>query len=873
MLSDLLQPRKEVREGRLQGVIDIERVTDPKRRALEARVKDFFASTFVSGEIRQLVTGLHKRLNSAEAETGLFLAEGRKGEGKSHVLLVALHLVNSASELQSWLEENRLEFSVPPNTRVIWRKFTDFPLESLWGVIADELKVTFPKDRPPNINDFRNALGDRKLVLILDELESGIRAIPNGALRQQNLNFLQMLSEEANRAGSNLAIVASIYDGGLEPGLTLKRVARVELRFRDFFDRRKVLFHRLFSKDPLAPSPEIDATVQSHLASWRRFGIVLPPDYAEDLRVSYPFTPEVLEIVLERIRTSRGGFQGTRGALGFLAALVRLRCESSHLITLSAASLSEPEMRSWLADLDPSQNLLTCAEANLRELRNNPFADQIASAVLLASLAPSPKEPGITEDELSRQVIGPDADFNVFRIALGNFKKLGSYFHERAGSLFFDTKENAHSKVNLRALSISDEEAWAKIAAWWANDILRDSELVVFESVVAAQAAMDARASADVRLVVAPRRLSSEDIHQFHFGLKRRNTVVLIEPRDEKVDLRNNSDLLKYAKSWLAADNLARTAGDASRSAEFSKIGADDKRNAIDYLKKISFVYIQIVRYGPKPADSEFQRENLPSTSSREQIIQHLSRNFYPATLLQEHLSARVADLIGKRVGQIEAEYRNTPGFPLVMSLSVFHEAVCGLVEQGAIVGLRHPAGDVCGRRPRLTSDQLGDAVICEPFDVARAPSPTSTVSASAAPGGVSGVPTSGGEPSKGEEIPTPQSEAGTETLSTSFLSTRQQVRQEVARLLQDYGEAEAGRVRFGITFDERQTDIGSLPAFLRGSLTGAGAFGGEMSIEFRGAFSKAQIEEMVERLPDFTPGSCRVTLTMTAREQELSNA
>ena len=79
MIEQLLEPRSDVLAGRLQGVIDIERVADPKRRALESRARDFFASTFVSGEIRLLVTGLNKRLNSSEAETGLFLAGGSEG--------------------------------------------------------------------------------------------------------------------------------------------------------------------------------------------------------------------------------------------------------------------------------------------------------------------------------------------------------------------------------------------------------------------------------------------------------------------------------------------------------------------------------------------------------------------------------------------------------------------------------------------------------------------------------------------------------------------------------------------------------------------------------------------------------------------------
>ncbi len=305
----------EVLTGRLQGVIDIGRVADSKRRALESRPRDFLQSTYASGEIRRLVELINKRLNSAEAETGLFIAEGPKGVGKSHGLLIPLHLSGSPAECQPWLAENGLTFSTPPGTRVVTRKFTDFPLESLWGVIGQELGAAFRPDQPPDINQFRAALDGKKLVLIFDELESGVRSISDPALRQRNLNSLQMLSEESNRAGSNVLLIASIYDGNLEPGLTLKRVSRVELRFQDSADRRKVLFHRLFKKSPLAPSAEIDSTVNSYLNTWRRFGIDIPPDYPDQLRQSFPFTPELLDVALVRIRQSKGGFHPPRGFL------------------------------------------------------------------------------------------------------------------------------------------------------------------------------------------------------------------------------------------------------------------------------------------------------------------------------------------------------------------------------------------------------------------------------------------------------------------------------------------------------------------------------------------------------------------------------
>jgi hypothetical protein len=82
MIDNLLKPRPEVISCKIQGLIDIERVSDPQRRSLESRTQEFFESTFLTGELRRLISTLHTRLNSDAAEPGLFLLEGPKGVGK-----------------------------------------------------------------------------------------------------------------------------------------------------------------------------------------------------------------------------------------------------------------------------------------------------------------------------------------------------------------------------------------------------------------------------------------------------------------------------------------------------------------------------------------------------------------------------------------------------------------------------------------------------------------------------------------------------------------------------------------------------------------------------------------------------------------------
>lgn len=250
----------------------------------------------------------------------------------------------------------------------------------------------------------------------------------------------------------------------------------------------------------------------------------------------------------------------------------------------------------------------------------------------------------------------------------------------------------------------------------------------------------------------------------------------------------------------------------------------------------------------------------MPAAATREQLVQHLLRTLYPAPVLQEHLAARVADIIGRKVSQVEADYRNTLTFPMLVSYTVFQEAIHGLVEQGNVIGLRHPAENVCGRRPRLTGDQLADAVISEPFDVTPATSttpPTTSTAAATRPTTTGTQEIGHGTGSTSSTTPTP----AVQTLATTFLNSRQQVRQEIARLLDQQDGCRIVTAKMAFTFDERTLDVGALPTFLRGSLTGTGKFSGEAALEFSGPFTKAQVEEMVERLPDFSPGSCRLTL------------
>jgi hypothetical protein len=863
MLSHLLSPRPDVLSGRIQGVIDPDRINDPKKKSLEARPLEFVRATHVSTDVRRLVKTLHSRLNTAEAEVGSVLFEGPKGQGKSHLITLAYHLVQNRPQVAPWLADHQLELTVADNTVVILKKFTDFPFETLWQVIGDEIGATFTGQRPPSLAEFRAALAGKKLVLLFDELESGIRAIGTDSHRQDNINFLQMISEESMRADSNVVLISSVYDGNIEPGLTLKRIKPTEIRFTDSRDRLRILFHRLFETSPFAANPAIDNVVKSYVNGWQRFAITANQEYAERLRESYPFSPELLDVVLQRIPQTRGGFQGTRGALAFLAALVRLRGSQTNLLTLADVALSDPDIRTWLADLEPSQNLIACADANFRDLAKLPLAERIASATLIASLAPN-RNPGISEDELARQILDPATDYNQFKHTLDGFTKFASYFHRRDQNVFFDTRENAHAKVELRSLTVSETDAWDRICQWWRSDVFRESDAVIFGEIDLARTRLDGLQIDGLRFVISPRRLTLDERHSLYFGLKRRNTVVLLEPRADKENLRINKDIISWARKAIAAEALVNAAsGDAEKVKEFTKIAGEQKTAVIEAIKKVNFAYVQIHRTGATSEDGEYTLEPVQPLS-KDAVHQHLARSLFPSTYLAEHIQNRAADLFGRKVSALELEYRNTLSYPVVVYAADFQKAIQSLVVDG-IFNLAHPAGiQHAGDTPTLSDQDLMDATLAAPS--AR---PASAPSSKPVLIGIDVVTPPAHAPASTPATSGPFGSldigVSEQQVSTGFCDSRQLLRQEVAsRLDQAEGRA-VTRVRIGMTFEARTAEMSTLPAFLRGSLTGHGTFSGEVTLEFAGPFTKAAVEEMMERLPDFTPGSAKVALALGA--------
>jgi hypothetical protein len=700
----------------------------------------------------------------------------------------------------------------------------------------------------PGLKDVQDVLGNRRLVLILDELEQGVRQISDPAVRAQNIAFLQMLSEWSHRS-DQLTVFASVYTDTEEPGATLKRVQPCRVNFVHAQDKARVVLHRLF-EDYLDFKPENAASVvDSFINVWRRHITFSADEYRSKFLTSYPFAPELLELMLDRV-PARGGFQGVRGALGFLGNMVRLSHKNADIVTAAHAALSDREVTIRLGDLDTSGHLVSRAISNLNEIRQiakTPLAADVAATVLLYTLTGSGRTAGASRDEILKHVMRPGVDINEFERTLLIFPKYASnfHYHREHGLYCFDLEENSDAKVEYQSLKFEDSEARTLLRELWRDEIFREPNCVIYGDLQETKEALEALDRGRLRYVLAPRRLTPQERHDLYHGLSVRNLVILLEPRDDKFNLDTNQDILKWAKRQKAARNLADSTADAARRAEYERLGREAKRDCADAIKRAGFIYIRWETYGKSSPEDIIEEETIPGGGTKDDVLRHLGQQLYPTQLFEEHILPRLKEFNGQTIKEVDQQYRNTLTFPVPTTVRSVSDALRNLCRNSR-VGIRHPRGNFCGETIHLTETELFTATVDEPFA-----KPIRTTVAT------SPVATQGKQPDTGTTTP-PMATSETDTAPTVTVEEigvppqpgSAALRQEVAARLQEWSDPRITKIVFTLYLVTDTGDLSTLPAGLRGSLSGKGSLTAEINITREGPLTKAEVERLIDSLP-----------------------
>jgi len=866
--KEILKPRSK---RDIEGVIDIENILDKTGKKVEAKPEEFLELTYPTSDIENIITCLHSRFSNDATSAGLFLLEAEKGLGKSHDLVFVYHLLKSPDISKNWLNKNGFECSLPQDPVIVIRKVTDRPIERVWDMVFDALDydISFLDDSQPSVEHLNDALGDRKLVIILDELERGIQGIDDENKRIKNINFLQMLSEAAARS-NNITIFASVYDSSIEPGSTLARVAHESIQFLNNDDKARVVQHRLFEDFDLKDQSKIDGIIASYINKLKKDVPDLDgDDYTTKLKTTYPFSPELMDVLYHRIPTFKNGWQGVRGSLGYLAHQVKSAGDDVDILSVAHSSLEDDHNWAHWRDLDPGNSMLPNIRNDYDQLKSVPSLGHIMSVVALYTLSGEEITRGVDEQSLLLNCLYTNLDINEIKKGEATLQKYAPHIQMNEGRMFFSLDENARAKVEYRSLQITDNDAFDKLEEIILNDVYKDRNAVMYFRATDEFEDNYSRLSKDrIRAIISPKVLSNKEIYDLMHGKEKRNRILLLEPNDSKAHLLHDENLIQWAKRELAAVKLSTLAPNNTKRNEYERISRDEHANCINRIKQIGFTLLTWDSIGNKPSDMVFDREKLRDPDKTD-VLSFISRNIYDNRYIQEKIEGRLDEIFGLTVGQLEEELHNTLGFPVITKDTQLPKILREMAYE-KIIGLQHASkGSICGDHNDGISDQdLMNAAIKKPWE-------PQILSPADSPEEETGIGSTGDYPDiTPDDGPTgfPSFPEMVDRITTPPASSKNELKQVVAGKLLERENDTVKKVLMRIYFEKDTGELSDLDAALRGGLAGAGKITSEITIEKVGSFTKADVEELIDKLPSYTDSAsytCELAIVKTVIEQE----
>ena len=346
-------PHKDILEGRLTLDVyaaDLHQVSLNSGPDEYRDSKKFFQKTYLTNGLNNLLNVVEKRINGSGGDPVIQL-QTPFGGGKTHSLIALYHKAKQWNAKTVVIVGEKIEAT-----------------DTLWGIIEKQLtgKVEKFKDKhAPGGEALKELIESHQPVLILmDEVLQYItRAaavkVEASNLAAQSIAFMQALTETISsipNAVLLLSLPSSVpehYDENAEKLYSqLQKVSgRLEKIFTPVEDNEitKIIRRRLFSS---IDEKEAENIVQGYVDYLEKENLLptntQPSEYREQFLYSYPFIPEVIDVLYKRWG-SFPQFQRTRGVLRLLAIVISsLKNSKLPYITLADFDLGNQDIRQEL---------------------------------------------------------------------------------------------------------------------------------------------------------------------------------------------------------------------------------------------------------------------------------------------------------------------------------------------------------------------------------------------------------------------------------------------------------------------------------------------------------------------------------------------
>lgn len=483
MTNIKLNLREEFRGKRLKGTT-VDFKNQSGTGALDVEATDFLKITYPSHDLLKAIEA------TGPGHSRPVVLLGARGQGKSHLMAALYHLCHDPDAGSAWLSEwaSHLKNGQIANLKlrndcfVIAESLHLQRYKYLWDILFQlhprgqwyEAKwsgMGEKKTDVPSYDLMMEMFTDQPTVLILDEFQTWYEGLTNTKQypwRNWAFNFIQILSEIAQKEPDKLVLVVSVREGNSDAYQQIRRVNPVDVDFKGPYakrDRQRLLLYRIFENRMQLPNAEIAKAVDTHVSEYFRLSKVPTQDQekqAEDFVESYPFAPHLLKLLDDQVLIATDA-QETRDLIKILVDLFKNHDEKDPIIT--AADFSLTDEKSGVASLldsvanqlhkDLREKALRNYEAVVEAVPNAksaiPHASEIISALWLRSLTVD-QLAGAEPYELQIDITGDKAiDDNQFEVELANIVDNSFNIHQVGTRLVFKREENARSKLLAHA--------------------------------------------------------------------------------------------------------------------------------------------------------------------------------------------------------------------------------------------------------------------------------------------------------------------------------------------------------------------------------------------------------------------------------------
>ena len=469
-------PHKDILEGRLRMDIFAADLWDAYHNRGPVEYKDastFFQKTYMTQGLQNLLSIIQNRIKGKGGDPTIQI-QTPFGGGKTHSLIALMH------KTREWCATPIVIVGTELSSK-----------DTLWGII--ETQLTGKNEyltglTSPGKDKLKSLLSKHQpFVILIDELlEYVVKAagerVGESTLAAQTVAFLQELSETISTLEKSclvLTLPSSLiehYDQATEKlySQIQRVVGRVEKIYTPVLETEisKVIRQRLFSS---VDFQKVKSVVNDFMDYAQKESILPigtePTEYRDRFIDSYPFLPEVLDVLYHRWG-SFPNFQRTRGVLRLLSLVISiLKDQSVPYITLADFNLANGEIRQELLkhigteynsiiaqDITDSDAGSKKVDINLGDsYKGLKLATRTATTIFMYSFSGG-TEKGATLNEIKRSATTLDNPSSVVAEAIEQLKNKLFYFQFQNDKYFFSNQPNLNRIILTKTENIKEED-------------------------------------------------------------------------------------------------------------------------------------------------------------------------------------------------------------------------------------------------------------------------------------------------------------------------------------------------------------------------------------------------------------------------------